>query len=165
MPSVCLSTPDLLLCDPFPPDGSGSPLSPPPEPDEDEALDEDPVDAAPFALARDVDLIMFFAIVFTYTFLALTLRDTLDSVLSFNTEIEKDPPTPQLEPAAAALAASWRLKSLFVETLRSPDEKIDPSPEPIFATVSVPETRSERTGVMEMPPAEPATELTVWASV
>ena len=164
MPSVCLSTPDLFLSeslseeDPSPSESESPPLPPDLSPEEEEA------GAAPLALALDVDLCVFFAVVLTFTFFAFTFRESLDSVLSCRMEIEKDPPTPQLDPAAAALAAIWRLRSLTALTLKLPSVRMVPSPLPTRASVSVPETIRDRTGVMETPPAEPATELTVCSS-
>ena len=160
MPSDCLSAPDLPSDDP----GSSSPeLLPEPEPEEE----PDFLPVAPFALALEVALTLFFAVVFTLTFFALILRDSFDFVLSLNTEMVKEPPTPTLSPAAAAFAASCLKISLDAITSAVPEviNGVSPFPFPICARVSVPDTLSARTGVTEIPPAAPATASVVWVSV
>ena len=165
IPSACLSAPDFC----FPPAaGSGSPelLWFPPDPDPDPCEDEDDDDgAAPLALALDVDVVLFLALTVTLTFLAFTLLESLATVESFRTSIEKDPPAATLSPAAAALAESIlvMVESAWITT--SPFDTSSRVPDPRCALVSVPVTSSDSTGVMEMPPAEPAAAVTDWLSV
>ena len=157
MPSDCLSAPDSPSDDP-------EPSSDPPDPEEPEEPDF-LLEVAPFALAREVPFIRFFAFVLTLMFFALRLRDRRDFVLSFSTDTVKDPPTPTLSPAAAAFAASCLNMSLLAVTSALPAQISIEVPFPMCAFVSVPATSSARTGVMEMPPAAPATPSTVCVSV
>ena len=155
IPSACLSAPDF-------PSGSDDPESEDSELDDPELDDGD--DAAPLALALEPELVRFLAVVVTLSPFVLTLRESFAFVTSFRTDIENDPPTATLPPAAAASAVSVLLISLFAAILMSPAHVIFFVPDPSFALVSVPVTNSDRTGVTEIPPADPAAASTFCVS-
>ena len=155
IPSACLSAPDF-------PSGSDDPESDDPESEDPDPEDGD--DAAPLALALELELVRFLAVVVTLSPFVLTLRESFAFVTSFSTEIANDPPTATLPPAAAASAVRVLVISLLAAILMSPAHVIFFVPDPSFALVSVPVTRSESTGVTEIPPADPAAASTLCVS-
>ena len=69
----------------------------------------------------------------------------------------KEPPRPTLSPAAAALAATWRSMTLFARIVPSTASiNLFSLVLPKIASLVIAEITRPRTGVMEIPPAEPA---------
>ena len=149
--SACLSASDFSP-DPFE-SPSPSALAP--------GVEVEPVEelaVAPCAPAREVDFMELRLTALTRTLPAFTLLRRLALALSLTTEIAKEPPTPTLPPAAAALAVISRNIALWAETTASPAAfrtalLLD---RPSLASVLTPLISRPKTGVAEMPPEEPA---------
>ena len=108
------------------------------------------------APALDSALRWFLAKVVTETFLPLADLLSRETVESFSTEITKLPPTPTLPPAAEASAAIFRVRLLSARMAMSLLARRATGWWPSLASVLAPDTPRARTGVTEMPPAEPA---------
>ena len=116
---------------------------------------------APCEPARDVLLSELLPLAETLTLRARALRCSDAVELSLRTEMVNDAPTPTLPPAAAALAPSSRVVSFLAVSVMSSLAERSVADVPRAASARAPEMSSESTGVMEMPPCEPASVLSV----